>query len=66
MFDTALTLCQQQNNEWLRVCMLVETILKYMQKLNDVDNDPLYKICIEFWLAFTGKKVEIDSRQKLT
>ena len=61
IFDTALSLYKTGNRQYLDVCMMIETAVKYMINLSNVDNDPLYKICIEFWQAFTNKKVEMDS-----
>ena len=61
LFSSALELYQGQNQAYLEVCNVIDTCIKYMTNLTDVENDQLYKICIEFWLHFTSEKIEIES-----
>lgn len=60
MFDTTLELYRNNNRQWMDICQLLESMLKYMVNMSDVDHDTLYKICIDFWLAFTNKRVQIE------
>lgn len=65
MFDTALELYRNNDRQYLDVCSLLESCLRYMVNMSSVDNDTLYKISIDFWQIFTGKKVQIESRSSL-
>lgn len=60
MFSTALELYKKNNRQWLDLCQLLENSLKYMVSMSDIDSDFLYKICTDFWLAFTTKRVQIE------
>lgn len=60
MFNTALELYRKNNRQWMDVCQLLENGLRYMVNMSEVDSDSLYKICIDFWLAFTTKRVHIE------
>lgn len=62
LFSSALELYQAQNQTYMEICNVIDTCIKYMTNLTDVENDILYKICIEFWLHFTTEKIEIESR----
>ena len=64
LFDSALGLYKANNRQHLDICSNMENILKYMVNLTEVDCDPIYKICIEFWQQFTAKKVELDIKLK--
>lgn len=50
----------KQKSEYNDLCVLLESSLIFMVNLSDVENDPLYKICMEFWQIFTTIKVDMD------
>ena len=65
MFETALELYRASNRQWMDICQLLESCLRYMVNMSDVDHDSLYKICLDFWQTFTNKRIQIDSRWPL-
>lgn len=64
MFDTALDLYRNGNRQHLDICAVLESCLRYMVNMSAVDNDTLYKICIDFWQIFTGKKVQMEGKPR--
>lgn len=60
MFEAALELYKNSSRQHLDICSILESCLRYMVNMSDVDNDILYKISIDFWQTFTGKKVQIE------
>jgi len=64
LFAAALNLYRDNNRQHLDICANLEIIIKYMVSFSEVDYDPLYKICLDFWQMFTSKKVEMDIKLK--
>lgn len=65
MFDTALDLYKNNSRQHLDICAVLESCLRYMVNMSDVDNDTLYKIAVDFWHIFTGKKIQIEGIENL-